>query len=242
MAFRPKVLVVEDDATMLHLLGEVLGQMGAEPRLVSSSLHAAELAEQEKFDGIFLDLIMPGMDGLELAQRIRGSKSNSSVPLVMITASHDPGILQRSFQAGINFFLQKPVTVPKLQKLLNAARGLMLEERRRYQRAPVALLMRCRWVVADGGEAKTHQVTGQSVNVSASGALVELSELPPVSAAVRLEFSLPGNRPGLALAGRVVRHHSIQSAGIHFEELDDAARRRLMEFVERTLGSLSATA
>jgi len=232
MAFKPKILVVEDDQPMLRLLGEVLGQMGAEPRLVSSSSHAAELIEKEKFDGIFLDLIMPGLDGLELARRIRGSKSNASVPLVMITASPEPTAMQDSFDAGINYFLYKPVTVAQLRSLLNAARGLMLEERRRYQRAPVRLLMRC--VGAKG------PLTGQSLNLSASGALVELPELPPVGARVRLEFSLPGRPQGLVLPGTVVRHHTTQSAGIRFDNGDEETRRLLMDFVDKTLASLSA--
>jgi CheY-like chemotaxis protein len=256
MAFKPKILVVEDDQPMLHLFGEVLTKMGAEPRLVSSSTHALELIEREKFDGIFLDLVMPEMDGLELARRIRGSKSNATVALVMITASPEPHAMRDSFQAGVNFFLHKPVTVQQLGKLLNAARGLMLAERRRYQRAPVALLMRCRWwappvphaptvvegsqAEGSGAEGKNHLVNGRSVNLSASGALVELPELPPVGAAVRLEFSLPGSPQALVLPGVVARQHSAESVGLRFECDDEPTRRALMEFVDKTLASLSS--
>ena len=239
MHFKPKILVVEDDQAMLQLLGEVLGQMGAEPHLVASSAHAAELVEREKFDGVFLDLLMPELDGLELARRIRASKSNATVPLVMITGSPEPTAMTNSFQAGINFFLHKPVTAQQLGKLLNAARGLMLEERRRYQRAPVALLMRCRWQAEAGAAAAAHQVTGQSINLSASGALLDLPELAPVGAPVRVEFSIPGHPQGLSLAGRVVRHNSARSLGVRFET-DDSTRRRLTEFVDKTLAALSS--
>lgn len=240
MAFKPKILVVEDDRPMLELFGEVLTKMGAEPRLVSSSTHALEVIEREKFDGIFLDMVMPGMDGLELARRIRGSKSNATVALVMITASPEPHAMRDSFQAGVNFFLHKPVTVQQLGKLLNAARGLMLAERRRYQRAPVALLMRCRWSAARGAERKNHLVNGRSVNLSASGALVELPELPPVGAVVRLEFSLPGSPQALVLPSVVARQHSAESVGLRFECDDEPTRRALMEFVEKTLAPLSS--
>jgi len=240
MAFKPKILVVEDDQPMLELFGDVLTKMGAEPRLVSSSRHALEVIEREKFDGIFLDLVMPEMDGLELARRIRCSKSNATVALVMITASPEPGAMRDSFQAGVNFFLHKPVTVQQLGKLLNAARGLMLAERRRYQRAPVALLMRCRWTASDGAEGKNHMVTGRSVNLSASGALVELPELPPAGAAVRLEFSLPGSPQALFLPSVVARQHSAESVGLRFECDDEPTRRALMEFVEKTLAPLSS--
>jgi len=185
--FKPKILVVEDDQAMLHLLGEVLGQMGAEPRLVASSTLAAELIEREKFDGVFLDLLMPELDGLELARRIRRSKSNATVPLVVISASPEPTAMQDSFQAGINFFLHKPVTAQQLGKLLNAARGLMLEERRRYQRAPVALLMRCRWQSEGGAVAGiARQVTGHP--------------LPAVEAPRR-----PGDAPRLVASPEKIR-------------------------------------
>lgn len=232
MAFRPKILVVEDDLAMLNLLGEVLGQMGAEPHLLSNSRQAAELIEREKFDGVFLDLVMPEMGGLELARHIRRSRSNANVPLVALTASPEPTVMQDSFQAGFNFFLQKPVTVQQLRKLLTAARGLMLAERRRYQRAPVAFLVRCRW--------DSQQLTGQSVNVSASGMLLELPELPPRDAEVLLEFSLPGAGERLEVPGTVVRQHSASSVGIQFATTDDT-RRLLADFVEKTLAALSSS-
>ena len=55
MAFRPRILVVDDERQMLQLLKELLTQMGAEPCCVDSSREAAEWINREKFDGIFLD-------------------------------------------------------------------------------------------------------------------------------------------------------------------------------------------
>ena len=104
MAFRPRIVVVEDDPSVLQLMGEVLDQMGAEPRLVGNPVQAAELIEREKFDGAFLDLRMPEMDGLELARRIRHSSSNSHIPIIMITGVGG-AVVKESFDAGVNFFL-----------------------------------------------------------------------------------------------------------------------------------------
>ncbi|MFB3140776.1 MAG: response regulator, partial [Candidatus Acidiferrales bacterium] len=64
-------------------------------------MRAAELAEREKYDGVFLDWKMPELDGLELAQRIRQSTMNPNCPIVMITGITEPGALKNSFQAGI---------------------------------------------------------------------------------------------------------------------------------------------
>lgn len=226
MPFKPKILVVEDDTTMLRLLGEVLGQMGAEPHCVASSVHAAELIEKEKYDGIFLDWRMPEIDGMELARRVRASQSNGHVPLVMLTGVADSQGLKKSFEAGINFYLQKPVSVSQLRNLLNASRGMMLAERRGYQRAPVAVPMRCRW--------DNQAVTGCSINVSASGVLLEIAPAPPVGTRVQIDFELPGQPKPYKLSGTAVRVAVSRGVAVKFET-DPDTHRRLMEFVEKSL-------
>jgi len=64
-----KLLVVEDDAASLELMTEVLGSLEAEVRPISDSQKAAVLINQEKFDGIFLDLEMPNLNGFALASK-----------------------------------------------------------------------------------------------------------------------------------------------------------------------------
>jgi CheY-like chemotaxis protein len=151
MRFKAKILVVEDDGAMLHLLGELLREMGAEPHLFPRSPGAAELVNRTKLDGAILDWRMPEMDGLELARHIRRSKWNHRIPIVMVTGVTDTQATEQCFKAGVNFFLQKPVRVAQLRHLLSASRGAILEERRRYQRAPVFLRARCRWQGAGPG-------------------------------------------------------------------------------------------
>ena len=230
MAFKPKILVVEDDEQMLRLLGEVLAQMGAEPCCEGSSVRAAELAEREKYDGVFLDWKMPELDGLELAQRIRQSKMNPNCPIVMITGITEPGALKNSFQAGINFFLQKPVTIQQVRHLLNVTRGMMLEERRRYQRISVQTEIRCKW--------DDREVTGESLNLSVSGILVKFDQAPPRETEVHMEFKLPGDPRPFDIVARVARltsdgHH----AGLQFVEISPEQRQRLLDFSDRALGT-----
>lgn len=228
---KPKILVVEDDPEMLRLLGEVLTRFGVEPRCLTSSQQAAQLINREKFDAVILDWLMPGLNGLELAERIRWSRSNSRCPIVMITGIGKPQALKESFRAGINYFLQKPVTVREIERLLNAMRGALLQERRRYQRAAVETPVRCEWEI----QSFRQKAQGVSVNLSASGILVRLDVVPPPQVQVSLKFTLPGDPQPYALTASVVRIAPDQQVGLRFDLPSGNQRARLIESVDRAL-------
>jgi len=126
-----KVLIVEDDAASLELVQEVLRSLGAEVYPLGDSLQAAALVESQKFDGVFLDLLMPALDGFELARRIRRSKINGRTPIIVLSGSEDRQTMARAFEAGATFFLAKPLEKRKLVRLYNTALGSMLNESRR---------------------------------------------------------------------------------------------------------------
>ncbi|MGH9804802.1 MAG: response regulator [Candidatus Acidiferrales bacterium] len=231
MPFRPRILVVDDDPQMLSLLGEVLAKMGTEPQCVLSSRQAAELVNKEKFDGVFLDWLMPELDGLQLAERIRWSKTNSTCPMVMLTGNQEPDAMRQCFRVGINFFLQKPATVERIQGLVKAARDLMMQERLRYQRIPLVVPIRCRWQV----QAFEQSAKGESVNLSTSGMLARVDSEPPAGALVQLSFLLPGEREPFACTACVVRHAGGGLVGLRFVNLSRDERWRLMNFSKATL-------
>src|SRR5258708_5742278 len=138
-----KILIVEDDLPSLELMAEVFSSLEADVRPLSDSQKAAGLVDQEKFDGIFLDLEMPGLDGLELARLIRKSSWNKSTPIVIVTGRDDRDIMQRAFSIGATFFLQKPVDRQKLSMLFRTVRGGLLENRSRQVRAPIQTELTC---------------------------------------------------------------------------------------------------
>ena len=115
-----KVLVVEDDAPTLELMDEVLTSLKVEVHAVSDSEQAATLVNQKRFDGIFVDLQMPKVDGFELARRIRASSWNKSTPIVVVTGHDDTKTMQKAFAAGTTFFLQKPIDRQRLTNLFKA--------------------------------------------------------------------------------------------------------------------------
>src|SRR5258707_7780052 len=132
-----KLLVVEDDAASLELMTEVFRYLKAEVRPVSDSEKAVGIVNQEKFDGIFLDVEMPKLNGLDLARMIRKSSWNKSTPIIIVTGREERQTMQDAFAIGATFFLQKPVDRQKLGALFRTVSGGMLANRRKYTPVPI---------------------------------------------------------------------------------------------------------
>ncbi len=204
-----KLLVVEDDAASLELMTEVFTSLKADVRPVSDSEEASRRVNQEKFDGIFLDLEMPNLHGFELARRIRKSSWNKSTPIIIVTGQDERETMQEAFAVGATFFLQKPVDRQKLSKLFRTVRGGMLENRRRYTRVPLQAD-----VTAVVG---SRTITGVIWNLSQGGMQVEVGGLQ-LKDAVRLSFRLPVSGVAIEAAGTVVwgdqKRHGIQFTNV----------------------------
>ncbi len=204
-----KLLVVEDDAASLELITEVFTSLKADVRPVSDSEEASRRVNQEKFDGIFLDLEMPNLHGFDLARRIRKSSWNKSTPIIIVTGQDERETMQEAFAVGATFFLQKPVDRQKLSKLFRTVRGGMLENRRRYTRVPLQ---------ADvSAVVGSRTITGVIWNLSQGGMQVEVGGLQ-LKDAVRLSFRLPVSGVAIEAAGTVVwgdqKRHGIQFTNV----------------------------
>ncbi|HEX4427328.1 MAG TPA: response regulator, partial [Terriglobales bacterium] len=112
-----KILVVEDDAASLELMTEVFTSLQADVKPVSDSEEAAGIINKQKFDGIFLDLEMPHLNGFELAGVVRKSSWNKSTPIIIVTGRDERQTMKEAFALGATFFLQKPVDRQKLSNL-----------------------------------------------------------------------------------------------------------------------------
>ncbi len=99
-----KLLIVEDDLPSLELMSEVLRSLKVQVYAVSDSQKAARMVVEQKFDGIFADLQMPGMDGFALIRCIRESSWNCMTPVVVVTAQDHRTTMETAFTAGATFF------------------------------------------------------------------------------------------------------------------------------------------
>lgn len=103
------LLLVEDDLPSLELMAEVFLSLKADVCPVNDSQSAVQLVGRRKFDGIFLDLEMPHVSGLEFAREVHHSSWNKSTPIVIVTGRDDRHTMQQAFSIGATFFLLKPV-------------------------------------------------------------------------------------------------------------------------------------
>ena len=216
-----KLLVVEDDIASLELMTEVFTSLKAEVCPISDSVKAADLVNQQKFDGIFLDLEMPNMNGFDLARRIRKSSWNKSAPIVIVTGRDDRRTMQEVFALGATFYIQKPVDRQRLTGLFRTVRGALLENRRRHTRVPLQTAVTC----------YTGSRTMQGVvwNLSSGGIQVEIGNLQAPDS-VRLSFRLPQSGITIEAVGVVVWAKE-QRQGIQFTKTTPQNLQAIQEFI-----------
>ena len=113
-----RILVVEDDPESLQMMGALLGLWGYEPRLVPAGPAALEAVEEEMPDIILLDLGLPGMDGFEVARRLRRRPGGGDVFIAAVTAYRGDEHQRQAREAGFDRYLMKPVDIDTLRQLL----------------------------------------------------------------------------------------------------------------------------
>lgn len=114
-----KILVVDDNPANLKLVCEFLKPLNTITTAVSSGYEALEKTEQEKFDLILMDVQMPGMDGLETTQMIRGKESTERTPIVALTAHAVAEQKTKLLLSGMDDFLSKPVSDEDLVRIID---------------------------------------------------------------------------------------------------------------------------
>jgi diguanylate cyclase (GGDEF)-like protein/PAS domain S-box-containing protein len=109
IALVPTILIVEDDIRNRKLLEILLGPEGYRTLAVASGEEALELIAERAPDLILLDVILPGMSGLELAKLLKLNPATSNIPIIVVTARIDRAVRLEGLKAGAEEFLTKPI-------------------------------------------------------------------------------------------------------------------------------------
>ncbi len=106
---RARILIVDDERQNRAVLEEMLAQEGYALPGADSGEAALAMIAQEPPDLILLDVLMPGVDGFEVTERLKGSPATSNIPIILVTALDDRSGRLRGLSAGAEDFLSKPV-------------------------------------------------------------------------------------------------------------------------------------
>lgn len=103
-----KILLVDDDELILLALDDLLRNEGYDVRCASGGREGLTLAGRESFDLVILDVVMPGLSGLEVCRTLRADPGYARTPVVLLTAKSSPADVAKGVEAGATEFLPKP--------------------------------------------------------------------------------------------------------------------------------------
>jgi len=122
LAVRRRVLIVDDNEDSAELMSTVLKELGHETRVALDGPHGLEIAHEFKPDIAFLDVGLPGMNGYELAQRLRQIPACAKIPIIAISGYARESDRLDAMKAGFSAHFAKPFDVRHLEQLLDGVR------------------------------------------------------------------------------------------------------------------------
>jgi two-component system, OmpR family, alkaline phosphatase synthesis response regulator PhoP len=128
-----KILIVDDEEDILELVRFNLAKDGYETVCAETGEKALKLADKGSFDLMVLDLMLPGLDGLEVSQKLRGNPATRNIPIVMLTAKGEEADVVTGLELGADDYVTKPfsprVLLARIKAVLRRkGRGKAIDE------------------------------------------------------------------------------------------------------------------
>ena len=114
-----KILVVDDEPEITEIVEAFLDNAGYSVKVENNAVKAIDTARQLKPDLILLDIMMPGMDGYAICNRIKAEPAMANTPVIFLTGKDSKDDQGRSFQAGGDMFIKKPFSCERLLEIVN---------------------------------------------------------------------------------------------------------------------------
>ena len=105
---KKKILIVEDEESLLKLESILLTSKGYDVRGVANGQEALDAVAEEKPDLILLDIMLPEIDGFEVCQRIKDDPDTTDIPIIMLTAKKSREDMARGEKVGADWYITKP--------------------------------------------------------------------------------------------------------------------------------------
>lgn len=118
-----KILVAEDDPNLNWVYQSILEEAGYQVLTASTGTEALDMVHNKFPDLLITDAILPGMDGFELAEAVRGNPAAREIPIIFISGVAEAGDRDRAARLGIDQYLAKPVQVTEFLAAVKKALG-----------------------------------------------------------------------------------------------------------------------
>jgi CheY-like chemotaxis protein len=113
-----RVVAADDDATVLGFLARVLTNEGCQVIKAARGDDALDAVRRERPNLVFLDVLMPGKDGLEVCKDLRADPSFAKCPIVLLSAMAEDRLIEAARESGASDFLTKPLRVDGVRRIL----------------------------------------------------------------------------------------------------------------------------
>ncbi|MFV1987650.1 MAG: response regulator [Gemmatimonadota bacterium] len=156
MAMDAQILVVDDEPDILSVLVYHLSREGYRVTTAVDGQGALTAATADRPDLIILDVMLPGMDGYEVLQRLRRDERMQATPIILLTARHEEGERVKGFEVGADDYITKPFSARELtlrvEALLRRSKAEPVSAGRRLSVGPVELDRDAHRAYSDGSE------------------------------------------------------------------------------------------
>jgi len=164
---RSSILIVEDEADIRELVSFNLLREGHQVASVSSGEEALAMATSRPFDLVLLDLMLPGVDGLSVCQRLKSEPETQNIPIVMLTAKGEESDIIAGLNLGADDYVSKPFSPRVLLARIDAVMRRATVTKESNERVPEEKSVKIHELVIFP---KRHQVTlsGQRVSLTST--------------------------------------------------------------------------
>lgn len=127
-----KILVVDDEPLFVEFIKKYLDTLGYQDvATAASGIEALRIIDRIKqpFDCFLFDIRMPGLDGIELCQKVRAKSTYAATPILMITSMTEKSYIDRAFLAGANDYITKPIDRAEISARVGMVEALVAERK-----------------------------------------------------------------------------------------------------------------
>lgn len=128
MGARGRILIVDDEESVVDVVGGHLKDLGYEIDEARTGEEALRLATAARYDVILLDVLLPGMNGIDVLKRLRTDERTAAVPVAFLTVLGEAAHVLEGFEAGGNAYVVKPLDLHRIAEVV----GLLARETRAH--------------------------------------------------------------------------------------------------------------